>query len=94
MKINHIGGPQGINPYRQQVNTIQHQEQAAKTKTDKVEISAAAKDLQKLSAMEKERAAKVEKIKSQVESGTYKIDPRQIAEKIVAYYKSKSVQDK
>lgn len=90
MKINHIGGPYGINPYRQQLNKIQQQEQTAKKQADQVEISAAAKDLQKLSAMEKERAAKVEKIRSQVESGTYKIDPRQIAEKMVAYYKSKS----
>lgn len=90
MKINHIGGSHGINPYRQQLNKIQQQEQTAKKQADQVEISAAAKDLQKLSAMEKERAAKVEKIRSQVESGTYKIDPRQIAEKMVAYYKSKS----
>lgn len=90
MKINHIGGPHGINPYRQQLNKIQQKEQTAKKQADQVEISAAAKDLQKLSAMEKERAAKVEKIRSQVESGTYKIDPRQIAEKMVAYYKSKS----
>lgn len=88
MKINNFG-PRGINPYQQQqYNRVQQQEQTARNKADKVEISTAAKDLQQLSTVEKERAAKVNKIKSEIDNGTYKIDSRQIAEKILHHYES------
>ena len=87
MKINHIGGPHGNSSLPAAARTRFNIKNKLPKKNGPSGDSAAAKDLQKLSAMEKERAAKVEKIKSQVESGTYKIDPKQIAEKMVAYYK-------
>lgn len=87
MKINNYGS-NGINPYRQQqINKINHTEQANQNKTDKVEISSAAKDLQQLSSIESERKAKIDELKAKIETGNYKIDSKGIAENILKFYK-------
>lgn len=87
MKINNYGN-NGINPYRQQqLNKINHTEQTNQNKTDKVEISTAAKDLQQLSSIESERKAKIDELKSKIDNGNYKIDSKRIAQNILKFYK-------
>lgn len=86
MKINNQG-LSGINPYKRQQNKLDQIESAAKKKMDKVEISTVAKDLQSISAYENERQEKVEKLKIQVENGTYKPNSTEIAKSILQFYK-------
>jgi len=71
MKINQYG-TQPVNPYH---------------KSDKVEISAKAKELQKGPDLMKERQEKIAQLKAAVENGTYKVDGKGIAEKMVNFYK-------
>ncbi|MGM0843777.1 MAG: flagellar biosynthesis anti-sigma factor FlgM [Bacillota bacterium] len=87
MKINNINNS-GINPYKRQQNNV---EQAAKTnlqKADKLEISSAAKEMQGTSKLVKERQAKVEELKINVENGNYKPDPQKIAKGLINFYRS------
>ncbi|KYD09164.1 flagellar biosynthesis anti-sigma factor FlgM [Heyndrickxia sporothermodurans] len=85
MKINNIGN-HGINPYKKQMNKMEQVNKSGK-QVDKVEISGAAKEMQQLSSIEKERQAKVEQLKKQVENGQYKIDPEKISTSIMKYYR-------
>jgi negative regulator of flagellin synthesis FlgM len=87
MKINNINNS-GINPYKRQLNKI---DQAAKTnlhKADKIEISSAAKEMQETSKLVKDRQAKVEELKIQVENGNYKVDPQKIAKGVINFYRN------
>lgn len=88
MKINPIGS-QGINPYKRQMNKVDQANNAVSKAADKVEISTTAKEMQQISQLSTERQAKVEELKSQVDSGNYKIDPQQIAKGIVNFYTKK-----
>jgi negative regulator of flagellin synthesis FlgM len=90
MKINNIGSS-GINPYQKSLNKIDTSNQAGK-KTDKVEISSAAKEMQQTSQVEKERQAKVDQLKIQVQNGQYTIDPKAVAKSIVNFYKQNNNQ--
>ncbi|SDP95037.1 anti-sigma-28 factor, FlgM family [Litchfieldia salsa] len=83
MKINQTNLA-GINPYKKQVNKVVQTEKTVKT--DKVEISSAAKQLQETSAVTLERQEKIDALKQQVQNGTYKVDPEKIAKSIVNYY--------
>ena len=56
-------------------------------KTDVVEISREAKEMQSISSIEKERQTKVEELKAQVQNGTYKLQPNEIAKSIIDYYR-------
>lgn len=88
MKINSIGSP-GVNPYQRQMNKFDQVGKTVNKHTDKVEISAAAKDMQQVSQLSKQREAKVEELKIQVQNGTYTIDPKKIAASLVDFYKKK-----
>ena len=83
MKINPLGSS-GVNPYNRQVH------KAAQTsniqRSDKVEISKTAKEMQQLSQIPAERQARINELKSQVENGTYKLDARETAKSITDYY--------
>ncbi|MBA2871314.1 negative regulator of flagellin synthesis FlgM [Anoxybacillus calidus] len=85
MRINHFG-PAGMNPYRRQLDDKEMQVKKVVDKQDKVEISAAAKELQQVSQWTIERQEKVRKLKEQVQNGTYKIDPEAIAKSIYKFY--------
>jgi negative regulator of flagellin synthesis FlgM len=85
MKI-HPFGSQGINPYKQQMNKMDQAVLAVNKQKDKVEISSTAKEMQQVSQLEKQRQAKVEELKLQVENGTYKMDPRKSAKGIIHFY--------
>ena len=87
MKINNVG-QYGVNPYQKSLNkagALQKNSSAA----DKVEISKVAKELQTTSSVEANRLAKIEKIKTQVENGTYQVDIKQTAKSILDFYNKK-----
>ncbi|MGD6776469.1 flagellar biosynthesis anti-sigma factor FlgM [Sutcliffiella horikoshii] len=87
MKINNLG-PSGINPYKNQMK----QQQAAKanqTKSDQVEISSKAKELQERSQFAEARQEKIAKLKASVENGTYQVDSKAVANKMIDYYFNK-----
>ena len=56
-------------------------------KTDVVEISREAKEMQSISSIEKERQTKVEELKAKVQDGTYNLQPNQIAKSMIDYYR-------
>lgn len=88
MKINPFG-TQGINPYKRQMNKLDSVSKAVTKNADKVEISAAAKDLQGVSQISVQRQEKVDQLKIQVENGTYKVDPRETAKSMVNFFTKK-----
>ncbi len=88
MKIN---GYNPIQPYQKHVNKVQ-QDNQAKTdvkKQDQVEISSEAKNMQSAPRIELERSDKVNELKQQVSSGTYKVNPEDVAKKMLAYWNKK-----
>lgn len=84
MKINN-NNISGINPYQRNLDKVVKPENTVQ-KTDKIEISNAAKEMQTNSIVQA-RQEKVEALKKQVENGTYKIDPQAVANSIVDFYK-------
>jgi negative regulator of flagellin synthesis FlgM len=84
MRIDNFG-LMGVNPYRRQFDK-EVQEKKPAVQQDKVEISAAAKELQQISQWMVEHQEKVRKLKEQVQNGTYKIDAEKIAKSIYKYY--------
>lgn len=84
MKINPFR-PVEMNPYKRQVN--QSEKLPAAGKTDKVEISAEAKQLQQIPSIVKEREARIAELKEQVQNGTYKVDAKEVAKSIAKFYR-------
>lgn len=84
MKINNFGTHR-INPYNRQMNKLDELKKTEKP-VDKVEISSTAKAMQQLSDVEHQRAKKVEELKNEVQNGTYKLNPQEIAKSIFNYY--------
>ncbi|EMT45890.1 flagellar biosynthesis anti-sigma factor FlgM [Anoxybacillus flavithermus] len=84
MKIHRIQ-PMNVNPYERTAR-IEKPTKATK-KTDQVEISSAAKELQEAARFSSERLEKVERLKEEIESGAYKLDARAVAESVLRYYK-------
>ena len=87
MKINNFGTHR-VNPYNRQMNKLDELKKTEKP-VDKVEISSTAKAMQQLSDVEQQRAKKVEELKVQVENGTYKPNPQEIAKSIADFYSKK-----
>lgn len=85
MKINNVNIPK-INPYRN--NDIQTQKTKAThvQQADKLEISSEAKQLSGVSSYEVERNEKISAIKVQIESGTYKVNADQLAQKMLKHF--------
>jgi len=88
VKINNLG-PSGINPYKRQMNNMDNAQKAVKAGSDKVEISTTAKEMQKLSQPSTTRQEKIEQLKLQVENGTYKVNPQQVAQSMIDFYTNK-----
>lgn len=86
MKINRINIP-AVNPYKANQLKAEQAEQQTKMKTDKLEISSEAKQLSEKSSITVERNERVQQLKAQVESGTYKVDADQLAANLVKYFK-------
>lgn len=87
MKINNFGTHR-VNPYNRQLNKLDEMKKAEKP-VDKVEISSTAKAMQQVSEVEQQRAMKVEDLKIQVQNGTYKPNPQEIAKSIADFYSKK-----
>ncbi|MBS4200404.1 flagellar biosynthesis anti-sigma factor FlgM [Bacillus sp. FJAT-49732] len=83
MRINSFR-PVETNPYNKQLNTPE--KKSATGKTDKVEISAEAKEMQKLPSIIKEREVRVAELKNQVQSGNYEVDLKDVAKSIAKFY--------
>lgn len=85
MKINNIG-TQGINPYKK-ISKVDQSNKAEGTKgTDKVEISAAAKELQQGSQVSSARTEKIDALKKQIQNGTYEVNAQDVAKSILNFY--------
>lgn len=87
MKINETGRVGAVNSYQKQNG--QHINATNKKKqTDQVQISSEAKELQSMNlAQSSERAAKVNNLKQQVQTGSYRVEAGKIAEKLLPYLK-------
>ena len=77
-----------INPYNKQLKNITTSEAKSKKQTDKIEISATAKEMSVSSKYSSERAQKVQQLKQQVQSGEYQVNTQKVAEDILKYYRS------
>ncbi|KIL24375.1 hypothetical protein B4134_3189 [Bacillus safensis] len=55
--------------------------------TDKVEISKKAIEMQKVPNIMRERQDKIDQIKKSIEAGTYQVDTKGIADKMLNFYK-------
>ncbi|MFV2046271.1 flagellar biosynthesis anti-sigma factor FlgM [Metabacillus sp. YM-086] len=86
MKINNIGS-MGVNPYKRNLEKSDLANQKSQAKKDKVEISTEAIDLQQSNEVAKAREEKVQVIKTQLENGTYTIDPQAMAKGLLSFYK-------
>lgn len=85
MKINETQRIGAINQYRRSGNgTGQDMNMRAKRR-DQVEISAEAKELHELQGVT--NPEKIERLKQSVASGTYYVEARQIAEKLLPFIK-------
>ena len=85
MKINNFG----INPLNA-YNNVKRQKQvqdSAKSFADQIAISSQAKRMKVATQYEAERAAKVSKLKEDIQFGAYKVDARQVAADMLKYYK-------
>jgi negative regulator of flagellin synthesis FlgM len=85
MKINR----QSIQPLKPYQKTYEKTltQPAASQQQDRVEISKQAKELQKAPEVTMERQEKLAELKRKIESGTYEIDAKRIAEKLLNFYK-------
>lgn len=87
MKINNIGSS-GVNPYKNHMKQQQLQT-PNQAKSDQVEISNKAKEMQERSQFTEARQEQIAKLKVSVENGTYKVDPKAVASKMIDFYFNK-----
>lgn len=83
MKINNFR-PVNVNPYNKQMEKLDKL-QTSKQK-DKIEISQEAMELQKGNQLELERQERVNELKSKVQSGEYKVNPEEVANKMYSFW--------
>ncbi|UAK16731.1 flagellar biosynthesis anti-sigma factor FlgM [Sporolactobacillus terrae] len=88
MKINRY---QPIQNYTTNYQAAKRGETPSKTRntSDKVEISPTAKRLQGTDKLERARQEKVERLKQQIENGTYQVSSKSIAEKMYGFWNNK-----
>ncbi|ATO37849.1 flagellar biosynthesis anti-sigma factor FlgM [Geobacillus thermodenitrificans] len=86
MKIHHIG-PMNVNPYQRQLTKTERLA-ARKASGDQVEISKEAKELQEAASWEQARQAKLDELRQQIENGTYTVDPKVVAKRMIDYYRN------
>lgn len=86
MKINNYG-VNPINPYKNQQLKTEATKNASMKFADQIEISSQAKDLQGIKDYSTERADKVQRIKQQIEAGTYQVDANRLANDIATFYR-------
>lgn len=84
MKINPYQSIQN-NPYRKQVEKQMASSEVQK-KTDHIQISKAALELQQSTKIDAARQEKVNQLKEQIKSGNYKVDAQAIGNKMYDYW--------
>lgn len=85
MKISNYG-VNAVNAYKNQVRNVK----SANNKSsfaDKIEISKAAQNMQGVTTYSSERAERVQQLKSEIDSGEYKVNARKVAEDMLKYYR-------
>ena len=75
-----------VNPYKANELKAEKAEQKVNLQADKLEISAAAKQLSEVSSYTVGRDERVQELKGQIEAGTYKVDPEQLAKNLASYF--------
>jgi negative regulator of flagellin synthesis FlgM len=90
MKINETGRVGAINNYQRQIDSQRKDTDNKARRKDEVSISAEAKELLKAQevGIDPERAERIEELKTQVSAGTYQVEARKLADKLVPYFKS------
>ncbi|CAM4226142.1 flagellar biosynthesis anti-sigma factor FlgM [Paenibacillus phoenicis] len=90
MKINETGRVGAINNYQRQIDSQRKDTDNKARRKDEVSISAEAKELLKAQevGIDPERAERIEELKAQVSAGTYQVEARKLADKLVPYFKS------
>ncbi|MFA9558919.1 flagellar biosynthesis anti-sigma factor FlgM [Evansella sp. AB-rgal1] len=83
MKINPI---YSLNAYRKQQEVSSKKSTELQKKHDQLEISSAAQNMQKVNQYAIDRQEKIEKIKDQIEQGTYKANAHETARKFYEYW--------
>lgn len=86
MKITSFG-VNSVNPYSKQQKSLKAAESKSAVSTDKIEISSAAKEMSASSTYNSERAQKIQKLKEDIQAGTYQVDARKVAEDMLNYYR-------
>lgn len=81
MRIDRPNSINPVNPYRQQ--EMRREEARTSGKRDQLEISNEALEMQRLQETEEERKARIQDLKEQVQAGTYQVDAKQLAEKLL-----------
>ena len=85
MKINNVG-VNAVNPYKRQAQKLDAAEQTKKQSADQLQISSVAKELQS-SSFATERAERIQQLKVDIESSNYKVDAKQVAGDLIAFYR-------
>ncbi|MBU5670946.1 flagellar biosynthesis anti-sigma factor FlgM [Paenibacillus brevis] len=90
MKINETGRVNGISSYQRNIENREHAVDKKKRQVDQVSISAEAKGLLEVQnqVTSPERLSRIAELKESVSTGTYHVDAKQIAEKMLPYFKS------
>lgn len=88
MKITSFG-LNSVNPYNMQQKALKATESKSAVSADKIEISSAAKEMSASSTYNAERAQKIQKLKEEIQSGTYQVDAQKVAEDMLNYYRKK-----
>lgn len=89
MKINETNRIGAINPYQRNIETGYKEEQKKSRRKDEVSISPEAMEMLNRSS-DTDRVKKIQELKQQVASGTYRVDADKIAEKLLPYFKQSS----
>ncbi|UFT98551.1 flagellar biosynthesis anti-sigma factor FlgM [Radiobacillus kanasensis] len=86
-----IQGPNhsNFNPYQKQIQK-QHEIKQEITKHDKVQISNQAKQLQENTKPDPARLEKLEALKKAVDAGTYQVDAKETAKKMLDFWSNKA----
>lgn len=91
MKIDNIGTNNKIYPFRENTKVYSKEQQCSKS--DVIEISDAAKHLSSYASCSSVQVSdkKVQELKSQVESGTYNVNAKLVAQKMINIIKGREI---
>ncbi|KSU83096.1 anti-sigma-28 factor, FlgM family [Fictibacillus enclensis] len=87
MKINSINHV-NMNPYTRQNQPSSMKNEEMMNKSDELQISTEAKELQSSEQISPSRQEKLQDIKDRIEAGQYHADPMKVARKFYEYWKN------